>query len=361
MIIVSKSNDGDFNTIQDAVDHAAAGDTIFIREGIYNERVTVTTPNINIIGSNTDFRNSVPAGTDDKSFINTHLDSDKTIISFGLYAKMPREDIGKLGTFRTYTMLIDANNVSLKNITIENSAGAGPEIGQAIALYAEGNHLEFENVRLLGWQDTLFTGPLPEKEIEKNGFIGPKQYSPRVNGIQYYKNCYIEGDIDFIFGSSTAYFKDSMIFQKDRAKLLKRLCSQETPKYIDELAAHEESREIKSYATAASTPEGQDFGYIFENCRFESDCPDESCYLGRPWRNFAHVAILKSYIGSHIKSEGFHNWNKKDAEDTVGFFEYENYGPGSVNNKNRTPRAAFVKELNKEEAKKYIDRASILL
>ncbi|MBE6003039.1 MAG: pectin methylesterase [Lachnospiraceae bacterium] len=363
MIIVSKSNDGDYNTIQEAVDHAAEGDTIYIKEGIYHERVTVTTPSLTILGSNTDFRPAKALYPDDESCINTYLESDKTIISFGLYAKMPSEDIGKLGTFRTYTMFIDAPGVCLKNITVENSAGAGPEIGQAIALYAEGDDLKFENVRLLGWQDTLFTGPLPPKEIEKNGFIGPKQFAKRTNGVQYYNNCYIEGDIDFIFGSATAYFDDCVIFQKDRAGLLERKYRNSGPEVLNSILAEDEAREHRSYATAASTPEVQEYGYIFRNCRFLSDCPKESCYLGRPWRNYAHVAVLNCFLGPQIKPEGFHNWNKTDAESTVRFFEYKNYGPGSVqldksDNSEETyvnmkKRASFVRELSDKEAEKY--------
>jgi pectinesterase len=286
---------------------------------------------------------------------------------------MPSEDIGKLGTFRSYTMFIDAANVSLKNLTVENSAGAGPDIGQAIALYAEGEGISCSNIRLLGWQDTLFTGPLPPKEIEKNGFIGPKQFAERINGRQYYTSSYIEGDIDFIFGSATAYFDNCYIFQKNRTPLLifkyllkndikmsgsfsevklmeaaRTGLSNEKYEELKKLIESDESREAKSYATAASTPEGQDYGYIFDNCRFESDCPEHSCYLGRPWRNFANVLIRNSYLGSHIHPAGFHNWNKKDAESTVSFCEYKNYGPGASD-----LRAPFVKELDFNEVQKY--------
>ncbi|ETP71979.1 pectin methylesterase [Lachnospiraceae bacterium JC7] len=344
MIIVSGNNDGDYTSIQDAVDNAKEGDTIFIKEGIYKERVTVKTRGLTIIGSNSDFRSSKVINSRDISRVNDHLESDRTIITYGLYANMPSEDIGKLGTFRTYTMFIDADNVTLKDMTIENSAGAGPDIGQAIALYAEGNDLDFENVRLLGWQDTLFTGPLPEKEIEKNGFIGPKQFAPRINGVQHYKNCHIEGDIDFIFGSATAYFDNCLIFQKDRSGLLKRRYGGKAPEELKTLIEQDEARETKGYATAASTPKDQEYGYIFTNCRFESDCPDSSCYLGRPWRNHAAVAILHSYLGPHIKAEGFHNWNKKEAEKTVRFYEFENFGPGSVTPSDR--KRFMVKEKN---------------
>ena len=53
-----------------------------------------------------------------------------------------------------------------------------------------------ENCRLIGSQDTLFTGPLPEKEKEPGGFRGPKEFAPRINGRQYYKNTYICGGVD---------------------------------------------------------------------------------------------------------------------------------------------------------------------
>ena len=381
MITVSKTGKYDYTSIQEAVNNAMSGDTILIEEGIYNERVEIKTPGITLTGCNTDFREYIKAEGFEYSFTdpdgnlhpNRYIPSDKTIITYGLYGNMPAEDIGKLGTFRSYTMFIDAENVSLKNLTIENSAGAGPDIGQAIALYAEGEGISCSNIRLLGWQDTLFTGPLPPKEIEKNGFIGPKQFAERINGRQYYTSSYIEGDIDFIFGSSTAYFDNCYIFQKNRTPLLiykyllkndirmsgsfsevklmetaRTGLSNEKYEELKKLIESDESREAKSYATAASTPEGQDYGYIFDNCRFESDCPEHSCYLGRPWRNFANVLIRNSYLGSHIHPAGFHNWNKKDAESTVSFCEYKNYGPGASDY-----RAPFVKELNFNEIQKY--------
>ncbi len=381
MITVSKTGKYDYTSIQEAVNNAISGDTILIEEGIYNERVEIKTPGITLTGCNTDFREYIKAEGFEYSFTdpdgnlhpNRYIPSDKTIITYGLYGNMPAEDIGKLGTFRSYTMFIDAENVSLKNLTIENSAGAGPDIGQAIALYAEGEGISCSNIRLLGWQDTLFTGPLPPKEIEKNGFIGPKQFAERINGRQYYTSSYIEGDIDFIFGSATAYFDNCYIFQKNRTPLLiykyllkndirmsgsfsevklmetaRTGLSNEKYEELKKLIESDESREAKSYATAASTPEGQDYGYIFDNCRFESDCPEHSCYLGRPWRNFANVLIRNSYLGSHIHPAGFHNWNKKDAESTVSFCEYKNYGPGASDY-----RAPFVKELNFNEIQKY--------
>ncbi len=326
MLYVSLTRPGACRSIREAVDRASlsyrktvqngdvwAGETIRIECGFYHERVTITVPRLTLIGE----------------------DAGRTVISYGLYGHMPSPDIGKLGTFRSYTMLIDADEVCLQHLTIENSAGAGPTVGQAIALYADGDRLRFEHLRLLGWQDTLFTGPLPPKELEKNGFIGPKQFAPRRNGRQYYRDCRIEGDVDFIFGSATAYFDHCTIFQKDRRKLLPKNSS--------------EAGQCSSYATAASTPEGQKYGYVFTRCRFLSDCPDGSCYLGRPWRNFAHVAILHSYLGPQIHPAGFHNWGKTEAEATVRFLEYQNEGPGA----DRSKRASFVHELSDVEAAEY--------
>lgn len=347
-----------FSSIQSAVDAADAaykealrrggswsGETILISKGVYHERVTITTPGLTLLGEG----------------------ATETIISYGLYGFMPSPDIGKLGTFRSYTMLIDADRVTLRDLGIENTAGAGPDIGQAIALYADGDELCFDHIALLGWQDTLFTGPLPPKEIEKNGFIGPKQFAPRRNGRQYYRDCHIEGDIDFIFGSATAFFDHCTILQKDRRKLLHPADAGHAPQNPacdgTSLSGSEESsgkngaaaadphaaEEALSFATAASTPEGQTYGYVFDHCRFLSDCPDASCYLGRPWRNFARVAILRSWLGPQIHPAGFHNWGKAEAEGSVVFCEYQNEGPGAI----RSQRAAFVKELSAEEAAEY--------
>lgn len=332
MITVAKDGSGDFYKVQDAVNRAEylskndpeyAGETIIIRKGIYQEHVEIRVPKLSLVGE----------------------DAAETVIADSRYAHMPMPDIGKRGTFRSYTMLIDADQVQLGNLTVANTSGAGPRIGQAVALYADGDNLIFESVRLLGWQDTLFTGPLPEKEIEPHGFIGPKEHAPRINGHQYYKNCYIEGDIDFIFGSATAYFDHCTIFQKNRANLQTTALGPVTPEE-HQAALH---MEHAGFATAASTPASQHYGYVFNACQFLSDCPDKSCYLGRPWRNYANVVIMNSYIGPHIHPDGFHNWNKRDAEATVVFAEYNNEGPGA----DHGHRVPYVIRLSDKDAEFY--------
>ena len=113
--------------------------------------------------------------------------SSDTVISYDDYALDLMEDGSKRGTFRTYTIFIDTHDVTLQHLTIENASGDSATHGQAIALYADGDRLMIDSCRLLGHQDTLFTGPLPEKERQPGGFIGPKQFAPRINGRQYYK------------------------------------------------------------------------------------------------------------------------------------------------------------------------------
>ena len=130
---------------------------IFIRSGIYEERVEIRTPYLTLIGEN----------------------AETTKITGHLYAKMPMEDIGKLGTFRTYTVFVDTHDFTACNLTFENTAGTGDHLGQAVALYADGDRLLFENCKLLGCTDTLFTGPLPPYELKKFGFTGPKQFAER--------------------------------------------------------------------------------------------------------------------------------------------------------------------------------------
>ena len=311
MIHISKDGTGDFNSIGEVLRSLPADHTgehiLYIHKGLYEEQITVTIPNVTFIGE----------------------DRESTIFSYGLYARMTMEDGMKRGTFRTYSCLIDTHDFTARNLTFENSAGKGDDVGQAIALYADGDRLFFENCRFLGNQDTLFTGPLPPKEIEPNGFIGPKQHAPRINGRHYYKNCYVEGDIDFIFGSATAYFESCTFFSKYTGK------------------------EISSYVTAASTPEGQEYGYVMTNCRFESNCPPDSAYLGRPWREYGKTVLINCYMDDHICKEGWHDWNKEAAHTHSFYAEYGSFGPEGV----MKERPDWIRRLTESQLKKFTKEA----
>ncbi len=305
-LYVNVNEDTAFPTISLALEAAKAfigmEIVIYIAPGIYHEELVINQNYISLIGT----------------------DENSTIITFSKAAQelMPEGD--KRGTFRTASVLIDADYFYAYRISFYNEAGQGAKIGQALAVYADGDHLVFENCRFDGYQDTLFTAPLPQKELQPGGFKGPKEFAPRRVGRHLYKDCYIAGNVDFIFGGATAYFEGCELFMKER------------------------KQPIKGYVTAPSTFEGQKYGYVFDRCRFTSECPKESAYLGRPWRNHAKVVILHSELGAHIRREGWHDWDKKESWDTTFFAEYGNYGEGAG-----TQRAPFVKLLTAEEASEY--------
>lgn len=221
-----------------------------------------------------------------------------------LYARQMHEDGRPYHTFRTYTMLVEADGVTLKNLTVENTAGSGKEVGQALALYIDADNVHVENCTLRAHQDTLFLAPLPPKEVEKDGFLGPKQFTPRRPITVYFKDCVIEGGVDFIFGGATAYFDNC------------------------------EFRNVEpGYVFAPSTPQEVQTGFVARNCRFTAapDVPDGSCYIARPWREFAKVRLENCWLGAHIHADGWHDWNKEYAHDTVVFEECGSHGPGASN------------------------------
>lgn len=283
---------------------------IRIAPGTYYEKLELRRANVKIEGM----------GDSPEDVVVTHDDYGFFILPDGI----------KLGTFRSYTFLIFTHDVSLYNLTIQNPSAPSCEVGQAVALYAEGNRISAENCHILGHQDTLFIGPLPEKEYEKGGFMGPTESAPRVNGYQSYKNCKISGDVDFIFGSGTAFFWKCEI--------------------VSELRLNREGQCIKEqgYVTAPSTPKGQPYGFVFKDCNFTGECPRESVYLGRPWRDYGKCVLIGCNLGPHIHPEGFHDWGKTSAHGKFYFAEYGSAGEGA-----HKDRADFVVKLEKEELPKY--------
>lgn len=243
--------------------------TIHLAPGCYHEKLTIRIPFLTLLGDSPE---------------TTYLTYDDAA-----FDRMP--DGSKRGTFRSFTLFIDTHDFTASNLTIENSAGNGDTVGQAVAVYADGDHIFFDHCHLLGYQDTLFTGPLPPTPYEPNGFIGPKEFAPRVNGHQYYRNCLIAGTIDYIFGSATAYFEHCTLYSRKRNT----------------------SNEVQGYVTAASTPEGQLYGYVFHQCHITGECPDATVYLGRPWRDFARSVFLDCTMDSLIHPDLFHDWGKDTA------------------------------------------------
>ena len=272
-LVVSRDGTGDFRTLQQAVESARAfmdyTVTIYVKNGVYKEKVIVPSwvENIDIIGE----------------------DRDKTIITYDDHA-----NINKMGTFRTYTVKVEGSDITFKNLTIENNAA---QLGQAVALHTEGDRLKFINCRILGNQDTIYTGAKFTR--------------------LYFKDCYIDGTTDFIFGPSTALFEDCIIHSKRN-----------------------------SYVTAASTPKEAKYGYVFKHCKLTAEPGVDKVYLGRPWRPYAYTLFIECELGKHIVLAGWHNWGKQSNEETARYMEYKNTGEGA----NASERVAWSKQLTKKEA-----------
>ena len=230
----------------------------------------------------------------------------------------------KRGTFRSYTLLVLADDCTVKGLTVRNDAGQRADSGQCIALFADGDGFLCEDCTLVSTQDTLFTAPLPPREVIPGGFLGPTQQLPRKAQRQTYRRCTIRGDVDFIFGGAAAWFEDCDVVCVRRGE------------------------RASGYCTAASTPEGQKYGYVFHRCRFDGDnVPEGSFLLGRPWREHAKTVLLDCHIGPAIRPEGWDDWGKKDFPLTGLYAEYGCTGPGSS-----TEKRQFSRQLTEEEAAK---------
>ena len=235
----------------------------------------------------------------------------RTVIRWGDGARDVLPSGEKRRTFRTATLRTDGVGITLRALTVENTAGPGETAGQAIALYADGDGFRCEDCVLRGRQDTLFTAPPPPKEVEPGGFTGPKQFAPRVPQRHDYLRCRIEGDVDFIFGGAAARFADCEI--------------------VTVFTPGREGRAAWGWCTAASTPEGQTMGYLFEDCRFlaEAGVPDGSVYLGRPWREHAKTALRRCFLGAHIHPAHWDDWGKEAFHSLGRFEESGSTGPGA--------------------------------
>ena len=273
-IVVARDGTGQFRTVSEAIEVCRAfmdyHKVIFIKKGTYKEKLIIPQwlQHIELCGE----------------------DRDQTIITWDDHA-----NINKMGTFRTYTLKVEGNAITLKNLTIENNAA---RLGQAVALHTEGDMLTFIGCRFLGHQDTIYTGTAHTR--------------------LYFKDCYIEGTTDFIFGPSTAWFEHCDIFCK-----------------------------LNSYITAASTPRDAQYGYIFNHCQVRCAEGVDKVYLGRPWRDYGYTLFMHCDLPRQIRPEGWHHW-QKEREQTARYMEYNNHGQGAAVNQ----RVAWSRQLSKKEAER---------
>mgnify|MGYP001550441241 CR=1 FL=1 len=224
--------------------------------------------------------------------------ADRTILSYNNHSGMTDASGRRITTPTSASLFINASNFTARDITFRNDAGFSA--GQAVAVYAYGDKLAFRHCNFIGFQDVLFCSGLGSR--------------------QYYQDCYIEGTTDFIFGPATCVFKNCRIKSKKN-----------------------------SHVTAASTPEGVKYGFVFLNCRLTGDTSLHSVSLGRPWRPYACVTYIRCYLGGHIKPEGWANWNQTESYKTARYAEYKDYGPGA----NPHTRVNWARQLTDTEAKTY--------
>ncbi|MCW3787986.1 pectinesterase family protein [Plebeiibacterium sediminum] len=275
-VIVAADGSGDYSTIQEALNHCKAfrdyEQEIFIKDGIYHEKVLVDSflTNIKLIGES----------------------KENTIITYSDHAGMPG-----VGTFNSYTVKVLGDNITMVNLTIENASG---EVGQAVALHVEGDLFEIKDCNLLGNQDTL--------------------YAAGKNSRQLFKDCFIDGTTDFIFGAAIAVFENCTLHSKRN-----------------------------SYITAASTTKDHKYGYVFKGCKLTAEEGVDKVYLGRPWRDYANVVFIECEMGAHIVPEGWHNWGQPNREKTSFYAEYNSKGTGA----NVEKRVKWSHQLTKKQAKQY--------
>lgn len=338
-----------FRTIGEAIaalerERAAGGRggaLILVAPGTYREKLFLDQPDVELRG--------LGRGPED------------TRIVWGDYAKLPLPDGRPMRTFNTATLFAGGDRVRIENLTIENDAGPGERVGQAVAAYVDADGAVISNCRLVGRQDTLFTGPLPPKPIEGDDFGGPRDsgpgrrsakppLSPAV-GRQRYEGCLIEGDVDFIFGSAEAVFRDCEIRSRARGRGLNGWVSAaSTPRPLEggsalrDLSGWLRPDEVEALALAAraSGREIPPLGHLFYGCALscEEGTAAGSVYLGRPWRDYARTIYARCELGAHIAPAGWDDWGKASARAVALYVELGCFGPGAAAESRAAERAA---------------------
>ena len=284
-LVVARDGTGQFRNVSEAIEVCRAfmdyHKVIYIKKGTYKEKLIIpqSLTNIELYGESRD------------ETIITWDDHANIVANLSPLTSHPSPL--KLGTFRTYTVRVEGSQITFKNLTIENNSA---RLGQAVALHTEGDMLMFIGCRFLGHQDTIYTGNARTR--------------------LYFKDCYIEGTTDFIFGPSTAWFEHCDIFCK-----------------------------ADSYITAASTPQDVPYGYIFNDCTIRCAEGVTKVYLGRPWRDYGYTLFMNCVLPAQIAPEGWHHW-QVERQKTARYLEYNNRGEGA----RPKSRVGWSRQLTKKEA-----------
>ncbi len=253
---------GDYETIDAALTFRYAPTErtlIFIENGTYNEKISITYDSICLIGEST----------------------DGVIITNGDYNG---DDEGH-GTTDSYTVSVSGDGFYAENITFVNSAG--DNAGQAVALLTEADNIVLKNCKMYGFQDTYYAK----------------------TGKQYMEDCYIEGDVDFIFGDATAFFQNCTMN-----------CVSDGGYVTAPADAH-----VSSTITVDSKDSTLVHGYLFNECEItaKDGLADNSFYLGRPWQPNSSSVYINCTLGDHIKPVGWDSMGTEGTWKTAFFAEYK--------------------------------------
>ncbi|KAK1317581.1 putative pectinesterase 29 [Acorus calamus] len=290
--VVDQSGAGQYKTIQDAINAVPDNNDkwyqIIVKPGLYREKVIIpnTKPNIYMVG-------------DEKQFPSIEFDDHQN-------NTQSLASAFNVDTFGSATFTVNADNFVAKNIKFKNTYNLGEKPGhitQAVAVLVGGDKAAFYNCAFEGVQDTLCD----------------------FQGQHYFRDCYIKGGMDFIFGQAQSVYEN---------------CN---------LNAIGGSWGNHGYVTAqgrgAATDEN---GFVFKWCNITAD-KDNTIYLGRAWRSFSRVVFYKSNFQASIAPHGWDAWNK--PVDNIVYAEEECYGPGS----NKAGRVAWERKLSVKELYYYIN------
>jgi len=276
--------------LQALFDSAGENDCIVFAEGDYRQKAMIRTPGLTLIGAG----------------------SGRTRLIYNDYARKLHPIGGEFNTFRTYTLAVCADRVTIRDLSILNDARRPEVLGQEVALSVVGTDFLMTNCTLTSTQDTLFLGPLPSDLIGRyEGFLDDSlRAGYRMK--QRFLNCLIEGTVDFIFGCGEAQFENC------------------------EIRSLWDARDV-GYVAAPSHERIQREGFRFARCRFtcEEGVTPGSIFLARPWRDFGISCFEDCLYGPHIAPEGFDKWNDTRRDLTARFYESPAV-PGRVSWCNRT-------------------------
>lgn len=276
--------------LQKVFDAAAPGSVIHLAPGVYRQKVVIRTPELTVIGAG----------------------AGKSRIVYDDYARKRDAEGFEYITFRTYTLAVCADRVTLRNLSVINDALEPEKKGQEVALSVCATDFRMENCTLTSTQDTLFVGPLPPDLIERyDGFL-PDELRRGGEMTQVFADCVIEGTVDFIFGCGDCLFENC------------------------EIRSLKDARNVGYVAAPAHSLE-QKKGIRFVGCGFscEEGLAPDSIYLARPWRDHGLAAFEDCVYGDHIKVAGFDPWSGTDRDRTARFYETPAV-PGRVSWINRT-------------------------